>query len=150
MFLAGLRIKLIWPKSTGEKSNKIFITCIPSVYIEETQKSWVTSWNGWKHHYKYHLQFETKDVAGWGCWLWEVTRKKRNKDREGCYAELSHCLFIYENFWRLRVFPLFLVQPLWMVIFLILHVNISYKRVTLLVFESFSCFCSFLKITSLK
>jgi len=46
------------------KTNKTLITCIPSVYMWETQEYWVTPQNGQSHHLKYHLQLKTKDVGG--------------------------------------------------------------------------------------
>lgn len=42
--------------------------------MEETQKNWVTLWNGQSPHLKNHFQLKTKDV-GWGGQVWEVTWK---------------------------------------------------------------------------
>ena len=60
VLLAGLRIKLIWDRLTGENQ-----TNFNNMYnAGETQENWETDKNGPNPHLKYHLQLKTKEDAG--------------------------------------------------------------------------------------
>ena len=63
---AGLIIKLTWDRLTGEKSNKILITCTRGRNLEKLGDLP----NDGNPHLKYHLQWKTKeDVRGGGLGL---------------------------------------------------------------------------------